>query len=90
MSDQVTQKKSFLFRKKIKESVVLWAKREVPSPHAEVPVSPNLDSGQMKLASVTSGPTGRPREVRVLSLSPDLAPKRMKPNPVRLARVGSP
>ena len=53
-----------------------------------VHLSPNLDSGQMQLASVTSGPTGRPREVRVLSLSPDLAPKRMKPNPCQIGQSG--
>lgn len=46
-----------------------------------VHLSLNLDSGQMKLASVTLGPTGRPREAHFLSLSPDFAPKRMKPNP---------
>ena len=37
---KLIQKKSFLFRKKIKVSVVLWAKSEVPSPRAEVPVNP--------------------------------------------------
>lgn len=38
----------------------------------------------MNLTSVTSGPPGRPREVHFLSLNPDLAPQRKKPNPYKI------
>lgn len=42
---------------------------------SHVHLSPTWTRGQMKLASVTSGPTGRPQKFRVLSLNPHLAPK---------------